>query len=163
MQRIVTGGVLAGIAFVVSGGLELKLAVSISFPFSISHTNIYIIHIYILAIISQKTYPVLPESGMMHVSVYNGLVSLNSSLSCSGFENEVVITNPNGEVGNITVKDPIQELFIPQNAYRIDDVTYSCEDGSINFEKKTFDPPQTVGYTFPNTFLVIKLTCVIYL
>ena len=100
---------------------------------------------------------------MMHVSVYNGLASLNSSLSCSGFENEVVITNPNGEVGNITVKDPIQELFIPQNAYRIDDVTYSCEDGSINFEKKTFDPPQTVGYTFPNTFLVIKLTCVIYL
>lgn len=160
-----TGGVLAGIAFVVSGGLELKLAVSISFPFSMLQTKFYTHthNIYILAIISQKTYPVLPESGMMHVSVYNGLASLNSSLSCSGFENEVVITNPNGEVGNITVKDPIQELFIPQNAYRIDDVTYSCEDGSINFEKKTFDPPQTVGYTFPNTFLVIKLTCVIYL
>ena len=106
-------------------------------------------------IISQKTYPVLPESGMMHVSVYNGLDSLNSSLSCSGFENEVVITNPNGKVGNIKIQDPIQELFIPQNAYRIDDVTYSCEDGSINFEKKTFDPPQMVGNTFRNTFLVI--------
>ena len=42
-----TGGVLAGIAFVVSGGLELKLAVSISFPFSISHTKVYIYILYI--------------------------------------------------------------------------------------------------------------------
>ena len=105
----------------------------------------------------------LPEPGMMHVSVYNGLTSLNSSLSCSGFENEIAITNPNGEVGNITIKDPIHELFIPQNAYQIDDVTYSCEDGSISFEKKTFDPSQMVGYTLPNTFYVtIKLPCVYY-
>ena len=146
---------MAGIAFVVSGGLELKLAVSISFPFSTLQTNFYIcmyICIYIIAIVSQKTYPVLPEPGMMHVSVYNGLTSLNSSLSCSGFENEIAITNHNGEVGNITIKDPIHELFIPQNAYQIDDVTYSCEDGSISFEKKTFDPSQMVGYTLPNTF-----------
>ena len=101
---------------------------------------------------------------MMHVSVYNGLASLNSSLSCIGFVDEVVITNPNGDVGNMKIKDPIQELFIPQNAYRIDDVTYYCEDGSIDFEKKTFDPPQMVGYTFPNTFFVIiKLTCLMYL
>ena len=94
---------------------------------------------------------------MMHVSVYNGLTSLNSSLSCSGFENEIAITNHNGEVGNITIKDPIHELFIPQNAYQIDDVTYSCEDGSISFEKKTFDPSQMVGYTLPNTFYVMKI------
>ena len=105
----------------------------------------------------------LPEPGMMHVSVYNGLTLLNSSLSCSGFENEIAITSPNGEVGKITIKDPIHELFIPQNAYQIDDVTYSCEDGSISFEKKTFDPSQMVGYTLPNTFYVMKLPCVYYL
>ena len=115
------------------------------------HTHIYI---YSIAIVSQKTYPVLPEPGMMHVSVYNGLTSLNSSVSCPGFENEIVISNPNGEVGNISIEDLIQELCITNNAYRINEVTYSCGGGSISFEKKTFDPTQMVGYTLPNIFYI---------
>ncbi|CAB4056731.1 SLC15A1 [Lepeophtheirus salmonis] len=50
LQRIVVGGIIAGLSFGVSGVVELNL---------------------------QKTYPKLPESGFSHVTLYNGLTDCN--------------------------------------------------------------------------------------
>ena len=92
----------------------------------------------------QKTYPVLPEPGMMHLSIYNGLKSLNS---CTDVDMEISIKPENGEEINILLKDGIQEVFIPEENYNISVLSpYTCKEHNSSFHihfhhNISFQPP----------------------
>jgi len=117
LQKIVTGGVLAGIAFIVSGILELELV---------------------------KTYPRLPEAGTMHLSIYNGLNSLNSSKLCNKFESQVIITSENGKVNNLLLANSVEEIFLPEEKHNLSIGSYKCINGYYSFNETQFQPPEMV-------------------
>ena len=93
----------------------------------------------------QKTYPHLPEDGTMHLSVYNGIDSLNNPKFCNGFESEASIISDNGDINKLQIDDFINEIFIPEDNYNISIGTYKCNYNSdIFFNTTQFQPPEMV-------------------
>ena len=96
----------------------------------------------------QQTYPALPEANMMHLSVYNGLQSLNYSNACPGFNGTINIRSENGEEFIIPLVDKppyVNEVFIPEQNYSISVPSpYSCGNKDILFDTTAFSPPPMV-------------------
>ena len=93
----------------------------------------------------QKTYPHLPEEGTMHLTLYNGINSLNHSKICNGFVKEASIISDNGDINKLQIDDFIHEIFVPEDNYNISIGTYQCKYSSdILFNTIQFQPPDMV-------------------
>ena len=93
----------------------------------------------------QKTYPHLPEEGTMHLTVYNGINSLNHTKFCHGFESEATITSDNGDINILQIDNFINEIFVPEDNYNISIATYQSKYSSdILFNTIQFHPPDMV-------------------
>ena len=82
----------------------------------------------------------------MHLTVYNGINSLNHSKFCNGFESEAIITSDNGDNNKLQIDDFINEIFVPEDNYNISIGTYQCKYSSdILFNTIQFQPPDMVS------------------
>ena len=81
----------------------------------------------------------------MHLSIYNGINSLNHSKFCNGFESEASITSDNGDINKLLIDNSINEIFVPEDDYNISIGTYKCKYSSdILFNTTQFQPPEMV-------------------
>ena len=95
----------------------------------------------------QKTYPHLPEEGTMHLTLYNGINSLNHSKFFNGFEREASIISDNGDINKLQIDDFVNEIFVPEDNYNISIATYQSKYSSdILFNPTQFQPPEMVRY-----------------
>ena len=85
---------------------------------------------------------------MMHLSVYNGLQSLQHSNVCAGFNSTISIIPENGEEIAISLETGypyVKDVFIPDKKYSIKAPSpYSCGNQDISFDTTTFNPPPMV-------------------
>lgn len=84
----------------------------------------------------------------MHLSIYNGLNSLNNSKLCNKFEGQVMITSENGIVNNVLLANSVEEIFIPEDNYNLNIGSYKCIKGDISFNTTQFQPPKMVRRFF---------------
>ena len=82
----------------------------------------------------------------MHLTLYNGINSLNHSKLCNGFEKEASIISDNGDINKLQIDDFIHEIFVPEDNYNISIGTYKCKHSSdIFFNTTQFQPPDMVS------------------
>ena len=112
LQRMVTGGVLTGCAYFISGFLELQLAVSILFTLAILKRSV---NIY-FGFFSQQTYGKIPAIGESHAHVMNLLpcdLSLRISNANASFDHHFDISQ------------------------KMNSIVYDLENGSYDLEVRT--------------------------
>ena len=78
----------------------------------------------------------------MHLSIYNGFNSLNNYKFCNSFD----IKSENGNVSSLLLGNSVEEIFIPENNYKI--TMGSCIQGDISFNTTQFQPPEMVRNFF---------------
>ena len=85
----------------------------------------------------------------MHLSIYNGINSLNQSKFCNGFESEASINSDNGDSNKLKIDDFVNEIFVPEGTYNITIGAYNCKYSSdILFHTTQFQPPEMVSYLY---------------
>ena len=84
----------------------------------------------------------------MHLSIYNGLNSLNNSKFWNSIESNVTITSENGNVDSLLLGNSVEEIFIPEDNYNINIGSYKCILGDISFNTTQFQPPKMVSNFF---------------
>ena len=112
LQRMVTGGVLTGCAYFISGFLELQLAVSILFTLAILKRSVTIY----FGFFSQQTYGKIPAIGESHAHVMNLLpcdLSLRISNANASFDHHFDISQ------------------------KMNSIVYDLENGSYDLEVRT--------------------------
>ncbi|XP_077302122.1 peptide transporter family 1 [Arctopsyche grandis] len=156
LDKMILGGMLAAIAFIISGIVELEL---------------------------EKTYPVLPTSGITHLRMYNGYdckMTVTANLdnenqkfeieALSAYENKNIQVNGQKTVSySITGTNCSDFTPIENNNFRLKEqeaISYFVYNGSIEFEDnsdkssngfpiirvlKNFDTGETLRFVDPST------------